>query len=48
MSSKTAKPKEKDLYIPYKEALEGIFDQWYLDESYVTLETVLKKRQQVA
>jgi hypothetical protein len=35
LSSKTAKPKEKDLYAPYKQRLKEIFDSSYVDKGYV-------------
>ena len=37
MSSENSpkKVREEDLYYPIMEALKGIFDRWYLDESYV-------------
>jgi hypothetical protein len=43
MSSKTAKPKEKDLYAPYMEALKAIFDRYYVDESCVYSSEGLQK-----
>jgi hypothetical protein len=35
MSLKEPKRKEEELYAPVLEALKGIFDRWYVEESYV-------------